>query len=258
MRKLAFSILITAALFHLPTFVFAQEDDEEAAEGGEDIDDLMASDPERPEPAEEEAGDQEAPAEGAEGEAGMFDDERPPGDEPSAEAEPREEDVEAEDGATADKPLSVALLAGYGLSLESGANPWGVGFGIRGGYNIGGFYIGPRFMYYVGESATTIRFDSFGRMRTEDITANLWDLGVEAGYDIPASATLSIRPEFAVGLASVSAVQSQTVAYVSPGLAALLDVSDAFFLGLDVRYQFVATELGASGLGFFATLGMRF
>src|SRR6476620_6864399 len=32
------------------------------------------------------------------------------------------------------KPISVCLLLGYCISLEDGANPWGVGFGARGGY----------------------------------------------------------------------------------------------------------------------------
>jgi hypothetical protein len=46
----------------------------------------------------------------------------------------------------ADKPISVGLLLGYGIGLEDGPNPWGLGFGLRGGYNLDAIYLGVRFV----------------------------------------------------------------------------------------------------------------
>jgi hypothetical protein len=258
MRTFAVAAIAAATLF-CPLAASAQDDEEEATEeeeGDEDMDALMASDPERAEPKAEEAEDDEAPP-AEPGEQGG-DDERPPGGEEPAESEPKEAAEEVEDSGGPAKPISIGVLAGYGLALDDGANPWSAGFGLRGGYNIGGFYVGARFVYHVGETVTELRGSFAGDTSEVEVSANLWELGAEAGYDIRAGEIVVIRPELGVGLASVSANNTQTVGYIAPGLALLFDVSPGFFLGIDARYAYVGTTLGESGLGFFANLGLRF
>jgi hypothetical protein len=263
MRTFAVYALAVATLFCSPAITSAQDEEaEEVEEEGSDIDDLMSSDPERaePEPEAEQDGDEGAPAESADESLGLSDDERPPGDEPSAEEEPEDTEVDAEASSGGpDRPLSVGVLAGAGFGLESGAaDPWGLGFGVRGGYNLGGFYIGGRFVYYLGETTTVVNPAFGGGTRTVELDANLWELGVEAGYDIRAGEVVVIRPGLGVGFAGVSGNRTQTAAFIAPGLSLLFDVAPGFFLGLDTRYQLVATEISISGLTLLANVGMRF
>jgi hypothetical protein len=265
MRTIAVLAWVATTLFISPAFTSAQDDEEEADEGGGDIDELMSGDPERPakEPdAEEDTDDAEEKAPAPDGELGeATDDERPPGDEPSAPDAPPELEGEPEDAGGHPKPLSVGILIGGGFSLEGGsnsANPWGLGLGLRGGYNLNDFYLGAGFAYYLGETVTVSRPTVSGSTREEDVSYNQWQLGVEAGYDIHAGSVLVLRPEFGLGFASVSGVTSQTSVFISPGLAVLFDVSPGFFLGVDARYQLVATEISISGMAVLGTLGMRF
>ena len=54
--------------------------------------------------------------------------------------------------------ISVGLLLGYGigLDLKGRPNPWGLGFGARGGYNLDQIYLGARFVFYLGGSKDII------------------------------------------------------------------------------------------------------
>src|SRR5688572_9117404 len=146
-------VSIAAGMQLVSLTAFAQDDEEEEepqeGEGGE-LDQLMADDPDRPKPEAQESDEEQAP--GDEAPAGdpeeMSDDERPPGDERAVDdsaADEAEPEVPVDDTA---KPFSLGVLFGGGISLENGANAWGMGFGLRGGYNFGGFYVGGRFSYY--------------------------------------------------------------------------------------------------------------
>jgi hypothetical protein len=158
------------------------------------------------------------------------------------------------------KPISASLLLGYGVGLQSGGNPWGLGFGLRGGYNLDKIYLGARFVYYLGKSVTVP--NPFGT--PVSVTANIWELGVEGGYDVDAAQGLVVRPLVGLGIANsgVSGTgisgASSTDLYIAPGAALLYDVSDSFFVGVDARLQLVfASSLGKS-LIFLANGGMRF
>lgn len=161
-----------------------------------------------------------------------------------------------------DKPISVGLLLGYGISFEEG-NPWGLGFGLRGGYNIDAIFLGARFVYYLGES------EEAGGV---EVSANIIELGIEGGYDIPVGPVI-IRPGLGLGLAiaSVSADvpsilgtagaidETYTNPYLALGASVLYDVTDQFFIGGDMRLQFVFGDNGdGTALIILANGGMRF
>lgn len=258
MRTVVVAAVLAAFVFGSPAS--AQDD-------AVDLEDLMASDPEQPAQADEQAADEE-PADGgfedeptgsSENTLSMSDDERPPGDEPSS-VQPvaDEQSAEAEPSAGGHRnPLSAGLLAGYGINVGSGANPWSFGFGVRAGYNFSAFYLGGRFVYYAGSSATETRYGVLGEMRTEEVTASLWELGLEGGYDIEAGSVV-IRPGLGFGFASASGGNTEAYAFAAPGVSLLYNMSDALFLGLDGRYQVVLSEPAGEGVVLLANLGMRF
>jgi hypothetical protein len=175
--------------------------------------------------------------------------------------------ADAADASTggAEKPISVKLMLGYGLSLEGDDpgpdNPWGLGFGVGGGYNLNEIYLGARFIYYLGSSEDVPMAGEFG--------VNLWELGIEGGYDIDAGG-VTIRPGVGLGLANVSvdvpAVMgialgsaSETYFFLAPGVGAFFDVTDSIFLGLDLRLQLVFGDPDmVKGLPILAHGGMRF
>ena len=201
-------------------------------------------------PPDPELGDTAAPDDmgGSSGELGA-----------DASAAPEEEAPAADDGK---KPISVALLVGYGLTLDDGssvsggdsANYYGVGFGARGGYNLGKIFLGARFVYYLGEDPV-----------------NLWELGIEGGYDVALSDSVTLRPELGLGIASVTvsialpgilgvgtASASSSEFYLAPGASLLFDVTPSVFLGVDVRLQVILASSTVLGLPLLATGGMRF
>jgi hypothetical protein len=187
-----------------------------------------------------------------------MDDERPPGELGDVGGEEEEEaPVEAVDDGTG---LLLGLLLGYGIGLEDGVNAWGFGLGLQGGYDTGLLTVGARFVYYLGGSETqTITSIGLGADSTRTIDINLWELGVEAGIDIEASAAVLLRPGLGVGLASVSSGSaSEAYPYFAPGVALLYNMSSSVYLGLDGRFQLVlADPEAAKAVIFLATLGMR-
>jgi opacity protein-like surface antigen len=161
------------------------------------------------------------------------------------------------DGDGVEKPISVGLLLGYGISLEDGANPWGLGFGVRGGYNLDAIFLGARFVYYLGESQEASVFG----MNFES-SFNIWELGIEGGYDIDVGGVV-VRPGLGLGLANLSVdaggvSASETEFYLAPGVSALFDVSENIFLGAEARFKLVMADETVKGLILLANGGMRF
>jgi len=158
-------------------------------------------------------------------------------------------------GAANARPISLGLLLGYGISFEDGGNPWGLGFGLRGGYNIDAIYLGARFVYYLGES------EEVGPV---EVSVNLWELGIEGGYDIAAGPVI-IRPGLGLGIAGFSADlgpagdASDTNPYIALGSSILYDIDEQFFIGGDARIQIVIGDNGdGTALIILANGGMRF
>jgi hypothetical protein len=150
------------------------------------------------------------------------------------------------------KPISIGLLLGYGISLEDGGNPWGFGFGVRGGYNIDAIYLGARFAYYLGEDSV-----------------NIWELGIEGGYDFSVSDKFIVRPGLGLGIANVTVdlpeilgfgggSASESKFFIAPGVSALYDVTDSVFLGIDARFKLVMSDPTVKAITLFANGGLRF
>jgi len=162
-------------------------------------------------------------------------------------------------GAGPAKPVSVGLLLGYGISLEDGdGNLWGLGFGLRGGYNIDEIFLGARFVYYLGDSE-----DVPGG---GEVSANAWELGLELGYDVDVGGAV-IRPALGLGLENISASadvggidvsNSDMYLYLAPGVSALFDVSEDVFLGAEARFKLVFADEVGKAIILLATGGMRF
>jgi hypothetical protein len=173
------------------------------------------------------------------------------------------DDSVAAPGADGVKPVSVGLLLGYGINLDRDFNPWGIGFGARGGYNLDNIYLGVRFVFYLGESVSAAAFGG----GPGDFSVNVWELGVEAGYDLDLGA-VTLRPEVGFGLAGsssdssapgvVSAPKSSTDLYLAPGASVLYDVTPVVFVGVDTRLQFVLITGTPTALIFLANGGMHF
>lgn len=195
--------------------------------------------------AQDEVAAEPAPAEGGEAVAA---------DAAPADAAATEE--VAADGGGSEKKISVGLLLGYGIDLESGPNAYGLGFGVRGGYNLDKIFLGARFVYYLGSSSW-----------------NIWEFGIEGGYDLSVGDKLIIRPGLGLGLASLTvSYPSTTIAgitvgggsasstefYIAPGASLLYDVSDSMFLGAEARLEVILGSSSYKGLILLANAGMRF
>ena len=150
-------------------------------------------------------------------------------------------------GAGGDKRISVGLLLGYGITFESGKSPWGLGLGVRGGYNLHELFLGARFVHYLGE---------------EPIGS--WELGVEGGYDLAVGDELTLRPGVGLGIMSVNVDMpppsggSSTDVYIAPGASLFYDLADDIFVGAEARLELVLSDPTGKGLILLANAGMRF
>ena len=235
-------------------------------EAGGSLDSLMETAAEKKDKkkkgAEPEA--EAAPAEPVEEEPQPDDWERPPEEE---KAPAKEAPVEAsEPPVHGGKPISVALLLGYGFKTDRqtgglGTDPYGLMAGVRGGYTLDfALYLGVFFNYYLGSSDET----GSGRIATEvrDVSSNYMQFGVEVGYDFGAGPVL-IRPSLEIGMALAftdadRAGVTQTVGDLmfGPGVAVLVPVDD-FFIGGDIRGSLVTGD-GIAAVTLAVTGGMKF
>jgi hypothetical protein len=174
--------------------------------------------------------------------------------------------ADASDDDGPDRPITVGLLAGYGLDLGGTGelNPFGIGFGVRGGYNLDALYLGARFMFFLGDSEEI----TVGTT-TIETSANLMTIGAEVGYDLELSDRgITLRPEVTAGLAILGGEGSDGVGgmidtssnnfYVAPGASLLACLGTNVFTGVDVQVPIVFAEKTFTGITFLAILGLRF
>jgi hypothetical protein len=168
------------------------------------------------------------------------------------------------EGPGPEKKISVGLLLGYGISFED-QNGWGVGLGVRGGYNLNQIFLGARFVYQLGETYEA----GFGGITLAEATINLWEVGVEGGYDLLVAEKLTIRPEVGLGIATRVASSggellgelvsgTTTNPYLALGASGLYDLTSEFFLGLDARIQLILGDGSPAALVLLINGGMRF
>lgn len=243
LRLLALLLSLSVVTFSSTAFAQDAEEDPEAGLGGEqDMGEEMGGDDDLFESAGDDGGG---------------------GDDVAA------DDGDADGGASGGpaKPISVALLLGYGLNLDSDAtgdlNPFGLGFGVRGGYNIDEIYVGARILFFLGESESTL---GGGEASFNELT-----LGLVGGYDLEMSGLL-VRPELGLGLAISSAeisvvglpgggtqdFSSEDI-YVAPGVTVLHDLSPDMFVGGELSIPIILADPDAVlGLTIMLTGGMAF
>lgn len=249
-------IACSLLLLAIPTSHVRAQDD--------DLDSMMQTDPDKPAAAEDEGEAPAAEGEQAEGEKKASgeqgsDEERPFEEMPHEGKKEKTEEVEAPPDPGA-KGLGIGGLIGYGLSLESGANLWSAGFGLQGNYDLGVFVIGLRFVYYIGGSEEVPKIDVFQvQTGTETVSANIWELSLDLGFDIDLSKAATLRPGVGIGFASASGGSSSKLyGAFSPGVALLYDVSESFYIGLDARLQVVTAQPQAQkGLIFLGAIGLH-
>jgi hypothetical protein len=168
------------------------------------------------------------------------------------------------EGPGPEKKISAGLLLGYGISFED-QNGWGVGLGVRGGYNLNQIYLGGRFVYHFGETYE----GATGGLTIAEATINLWEVGVEAGYDLLVADKLTIRPEVGLGIATrIASADSallgdlfsdtNTNPYLALGASGLYDITPELFLGLDARIQLILGDGSPAALVLLINGGMRF
>lgn len=188
--------------------------------------------------------------------------EAPPKDEekPKPEVAKPQKELTTGDG----KPLTVGLLLGWGFKTDRrnaqlGADPYTLGFGLRGGYALDfNLYLGGYFVYFIGSSQKGM--NALVASGTQETHANYILFGAEVGYDWWAGDVI-IRPSLGIGPAlGVSDVTGQSKVTgdfgFHPGISVLVPFED-WFLGGDLRANIV-TGNGVSSLGIFANGGLRF
>ncbi|HMJ53843.1 MAG TPA: outer membrane beta-barrel protein [Polyangiaceae bacterium] len=153
---------------------------------------------------------------------------------------------------------SAGVLVGNGF--KDGYN---LGIGARGGVTLPmSLYVGGTILYHLGKTET---------IAGGDVTANIWYLGAEGGYDLGAG-PLTIRPYLGVGYANLR-VSAPDVCVLGtcagggshsdgklafwPGVTGLIGLG-GLFVGADVRYVLLVDVEDGNAFSAFATVGMGF
>jgi hypothetical protein len=160
------------------------------------------------------------------------------------------------------RPTSIGLLLGYGFDLGNDNNYWGLGLGVRAGYNARKIYLGGRFVYQFGSTQE----DRALGVVLRNFAWHHWDLGFEAGYDLSPMDRLIVRPEVGLGFANFTTYFKNTMmettnsilaVYLALGATVTYDVTPDFFLGGDSRLQIVLGEASTQAFTFLLHGGMR-
>ncbi len=164
------------------------------------------------------------------------------------------------------KPFSAGLLLDFGTDLGEDFNPWGFGFGVRGGYSLDRIYLGIRFVYQLGSSNDV----ATSGLNIIEITYNLWEFSAEGGYDFPLQDKLTLRPSVLLGVANIISSSDDVVfggeavsgsdanLLISPGASIFYDVTPEIFIGGDLRLPLVIGGGSTLGLVIYANGGIHF
>jgi hypothetical protein len=162
---------------------------------------------------------------------------------------------------------SAGLLLGWAFKTDRsaanlGADPYGLGFGIRGGYTFDfKLYTGVYYMYYIGssESGSSARVN----VPAQQHAANYMQFGAEGGYDWWVGPVI-IRPSLQIGAAlaitdnsASGATTSVTRLMFGPGFTVIAPI-DSFFIGGEGRANLVPSSNGVSAVLLGVTAGLRF
>ncbi len=139
----------------------------------------------------------------------------------------------------------------YGLDTEDGdLNSYGIGIAPKGGYTLDmGLFIGGRLDYFFGGSED---------VPGGEVSANVYQLLAEVGYDIGLSPDLVVRPKLGVGFGTVGAElcmsggsctdqDAKTGLALNPG-AGILYSFGSVFLDADLRYNMLLKDDTQNGI----------
>lgn len=125
-------------------------------------------------------------------------------------------------------------------------NPYNLGLNVRGGYTLDfGLYAGANIDYFFGETKEQTIFGT-----TIESSVNIYQLGLELGYDLGLSPTMVLRPKLglhhatAVGESSgggVDVESDESGVAITPGVQALFDMGGLFISG-EARYNIFSIE----------------
>jgi hypothetical protein len=231
-----------------------------------DVDSLMEeSTKKKSAPAASSSSEAEKPA--AEEPAGEPDAwERPPADEekPKKKLGPAEPEKPMGDG----RNMDARLMVGYGFETTNfyGVDPYGLGFGLRGSYELDWhLVIGLGFEYFIGQSSTA-QIDPISAALRPASHSNYMLIHADVGYNIWFGTNTILRPSIwagvSIGRQSPPALSGQSGIDVPLSLAPGLNLDyimgrTGWFVGLDGRINLIIGQ-GASGIILWGVLGKRF
>jgi hypothetical protein len=155
--------------------------------------------------------------------------------------------------------LQLGIGFRYGVMLSDGSpDPWGTGLGLDVGYALpNAIYLGGSFEYFFGASS---------EIESLKVSANVWQLNAEGGYDIGLGQNFVIRPKLGIGLAGLNTTvegcpadvscdgSSKTKPAIAPGATFMLFTS-RLSLAVDARYEIVLTDPSLKALIFSVGFG---
>ncbi len=163
----------------------------------------------------------------------------------AAGAEPESETPEPLEESTPPRTAGSLQLSGgfrYGVMQDDAdLDPWRTGLGLSLGYTTyDGLYVGGVFDYFLGETL------SFGEA---EVSANVWQLAGEVGYDFMLGSAVMLRPKVSAGVSTLNVEcssgcvgdGSNSYVGVAPGLTAQF-YAGPVILAVDARYQLVFAD----------------
>lgn len=221
--------------------------------GAQDLDELMSDSVDNPK-SKKTSEETEEKAEDDYSEPDPW--ERPPAD-PEPAPKPKPKAIEADPNPPDGRPIQIGLLVSYGFEIENPdyyAHPYGLGFGLQGGYTFDfGLFVGLSTSYYLGSSG-----DQFGAVST-------WLLGAEVGYDWWITDGALFRPSAQIGAnftflekdPALDGGRSFAGTYFAPGISLLFPFAESFYIGGDARIP-MAFSNGNGSFTLAVTGGLRF
>ncbi|MFI5307037.1 MAG: hypothetical protein ACHQ53_06790 [Polyangiales bacterium] len=165
------------------------------------------------------------------------------------------------------KQWSAGLIAGWAFKTDRstanlGADPYGLGLGLRGGYEWDfKLYTGVFFMYYLGSSETGST--ALVNVPSQRHSSSYMHFGVEPGYDWWLGPVI-LRPSLQIGVAMAftdnspaGGTTSVTRLMFGPGFT-LIDPIGSFFIAGDARANLVPSNNGVSSILLAVHFGLRF
>jgi len=177
-------------------------------------------------------------------------------------AAPASAQVRGDGRATSDK-VSLAVALGYGFvvtddgDLDGDANPYALGFGLRGGYTLdAGIYLGLLSQIYGGE-----------KVGNDTVNGRIYQMNFagELGYDLALGDTAVLRPSVAIGstvsmgevcvLGRCTSDHTDPYLLVAPAVTLVISLGK-LYLGGELRYFYLPDNDFPDGLLFGGQVGV--